>query len=420
MSCRDREAMPATLFSLGSRSEPRGNALLACQYENKSTTPSPREDSDRPRAFWEPGYVTACRNRAWTLELLDKRTGEVLWVPYKCRSWRHGGDCRRQRGAQDFARIKEALEKRPSWVYLVLTLHRRGSRIVAWRSITKRLFTLRRWIGRNFEGKVEYIALVEQHKDGWPHVNVLIHCPGFVAEAVRDWRGLRQRVTEAALRAGWGFRLWLEPMRSRGAIAGYFVKLCGEVAKTCQAPVAAPKGFRRLRASRGLLPPRHKDPDITGKLLFQPLDITCLFNHHTDMKQIEAMEAVLNLEAQGRTVTSRAVQQISGQPRLDVVCHALLRLRRNGQVRRGLGADGRYIYASTVRGRRWYQFVKDRLEQEREWRHVRYSYECKYCGRLTYVGPGCPQDGLVICDSCSFRIQREREEQAKKNRRPRK
>jgi len=49
-------------------------------------------------------------------------------------------------------------------------------------------------------------------------------------------------------------------------MAAYTVKLAGEMGKACQVPLNAPRHYRRLRASHGLLPPRPKNPDITGRL----------------------------------------------------------------------------------------------------------------------------------------------------------
>jgi hypothetical protein len=40
----------------------------------------------------------------------------------------------------------------------------------------------------------------------------------------------------------------------------------GEVTKLSQAPTIAPSHFRRLRSSKGFLPPKRRDPDITGAL----------------------------------------------------------------------------------------------------------------------------------------------------------
>lgn len=248
----------------GSGREKSRSVPLACQYNDKSLS------------WGEPQGVTACRNGSWTLELIRISTGEIKRAKYTCRSWRHEGDCRRWKGSQDFRRIESALKSRRGWVYVVLTFDR-GNRTsedkrAAYKRITLALQHLRTWLKRQYEGRVEYISLVEQHADGWPHVNVLIHQPGLVAAANADWQATRQAVMASAVRCGFGFRLWLEPVKNDQAIAGYFVKLCHEASKLNQAPISAPRKFRRLRASQGLLPPRFKDPDVTGQLVKRPIE----------------------------------------------------------------------------------------------------------------------------------------------------
>ena len=83
-----------------------------------------------------------------------------------------------------------------------------------------------------------------------------------------------------AVESGWGWFIGTpEVARDLEAVAGYVAKLssgkaavlAGEITKPSQAPVNAPLHFRRLRSSRGFLPPRRKNPELTGKLVFAPL-----------------------------------------------------------------------------------------------------------------------------------------------------
>jgi hypothetical protein len=75
-------------------------------------------------------------------------------------------------------------------------------------------------------------------------------------------KGWRRWFRDAAVRAGFGPVVWAECITPRNpdALAGYFIKLARELTggvggdKGDQSPVDAPKGFRRIRASRGLLP----------------------------------------------------------------------------------------------------------------------------------------------------------------------
>ncbi len=232
-------------------------------------------------------YIAACAAHAWHLRLWSKSTGEEWRSPFACRSWRHAGPCRQARGRQDFTRIREALKIRENWVYLVLTFHRDKSKEETYEGITRCLQSLRQWIQRHYEGpaggKPLYICVVEAHKDGYPHLNVVMNWPGLVAAVEADWKAERQRVKEALKRCSFGYICWLEMVRSPEKIAGYFTKILiedsedsnlpGEISKQTQAPIDAPAKFRRLRASQGLLPPVSKNEDLTGELLKFPLDV---------------------------------------------------------------------------------------------------------------------------------------------------
>lgn len=224
-------------------------------------------------------YVSACEHAKWHLEVW-RRDGsrEPLRLPYRCRSWRHDGDCRLWRGAQDFVRVQAAIKSRKSWAYLVLTyphndwprksdLYRAG--VLHWSKLRKRL--------TRAYGRIEYIQTWEAHRSGYPHVNVLVHSDHLIRKVSanrQEWR--RDWLEPNAVESGFGFRTWVEVMRSQDAMAGYLVKLASELTGATvkgQVPVEAPRHFRRLRASRGLLPPPHKDPDLTGILHFCGLSV---------------------------------------------------------------------------------------------------------------------------------------------------
>jgi hypothetical protein len=157
----------------------------------------------------------------------------------------------------------------------------------------------------------KWVAVVEAHRSGWPHVNLLVWCPELaellrhdredrledpvISDAVSRARDAWSRrepipsaVRESARKAvvlggellgvatdcGWGRQSTAEQARDSAAIAGYIVKLAGqhdssvgELAKITQAPLNAPERFRRIRSGKGFLPPRHFDPDVTGCLV---------------------------------------------------------------------------------------------------------------------------------------------------------
>ena len=260
-------------------------------------------------------------------------------VPYCCNSWRCDV-CRRQEAAVTFARIKQATDPLPAdgWVFLVLTLDRDGYHSGkpwldvndAYRSARKMSRAALARIGRIWgpETRVErsgrskqlrtvralgnrWVSVIEAHRSGWPHCNLLVWCPALAAdlradqalrlqddevanavELVRDaWK--RREPIQAADRAkarkavvlqgpllgvvtasGWGCESTAEAAHSADAIAGYIVKMAGhhdaatgELAKITQAPLNAPERFRRLRSGKGFLPPRRKNPDVTGCLV---------------------------------------------------------------------------------------------------------------------------------------------------------
>jgi hypothetical protein len=218
--------------------------------------------------------VRACEEGAWHLLLCSKADPRRHQrTEYRCRSWRHAGACRTWRGAQDFVRVRAATQCRRDWTYLVLTyaqkewdspgaLYRAG--VLHWARLRKRL-------SRRY-GPVKYIQTWEQHKSGWPHVNVLIGNHSLYEASLKDWRAERRTtLIPMAVACGFGQRLWVEPMKDADSMAGYLTKLAEELTgsgQKSQVPIEAPYHFRRLRASQGVLPKPVKDPDITGRLCF--------------------------------------------------------------------------------------------------------------------------------------------------------
>jgi len=257
---------------------------LACQYRNKWPHVATKgvTGSVSDTGAYSPKYINACRAGAWSIVTWPvANPDQVKFRQFKCRSWRHEGECSQWKGAQDFARISSALKKnRGSWTYLVQTFARdrefRNSYEAykglfgCWPKLRKRL--TRKW------GDFKYIALAEKHRDGWPHLNLLIRNEALAEACSEDgWKSVRKNWLEPhAVKSGFGMRTWIEPVRDAEAMSGYFVKLCGtagEFTKSSQSPDNAPKNFRRLRASQGLLPPPHKNPDFTGCLEKEPLEI---------------------------------------------------------------------------------------------------------------------------------------------------
>jgi len=274
-----------------------------------------------------PKHVLACRHSSyaamkWFIWTWRKdNPAEKSRVAYSCNSWRCPV-CARHEAAVTFARIKEACEPLDpkGWVFFVLTLDQKGYFSgKKWDDVTsayKALGTMsehfRKRLKRRYpEIGSKWVAVVEAHRSGWPHLNMMVHSPNLAAqlradreERLRDpqlaedvdaaraaWREgnwlpdtIRQRarrvmlmdgeLLDQAMEVGWGRQSTAEAARDVDAVAGYITKLVanhdasvGEVAKVTQAPTCAPERFRRLRAGLRFLPPRRSNPEVTGCLV---------------------------------------------------------------------------------------------------------------------------------------------------------
>lgn len=308
-----------------------------CQYKDKSSRPfaDQREGSRKAAADVAarrseaarvvPKHVQHCWNvihrsewSVWTWK--RDQPGQVTRRPYCCQSWRCTGTayetnaetgerrqvnpCARYEASVTFARIKEAAEPLggDGWCYFVLTIDREGyyggrkwpDVTAAFRELGKlqhRFLTRLRGVQKRHGWTVtknQWVSVVEAHRSGWPHVNVMVWCPELANELRENRARLTARgrtdreailvggeVLACAVNAGFGRQSTAEGARSRDALIGYITKLAGhdmgqstaELAKITQAPTKAPERFRRLRAGKCFLPPRRKDPNITGTLV---------------------------------------------------------------------------------------------------------------------------------------------------------
>jgi hypothetical protein len=156
-----------------------------------------------------------------------------------------------------------------------------------------------------------WVATVEAHRSGVPHLNIIVHSE-HLADALDAAKTTQQKYNDDrfacglrptnetilcdwigahATESGWGRMSTGERARDAGALAGYVVKLAGEADKTADAidrgcagattgevvklsqlPMNAPVRFRRLRAGKGFLKPRNKNKDITGTLVRRRID----------------------------------------------------------------------------------------------------------------------------------------------------
>lgn len=240
----------------------------------------------RPSSKWLPNYVETCQKRrlsgsgGWTLRLQHRVTAEEVHIPYECGSWRCDGKCRTRYRQMEYVRISNALAKHaPTSVYFaVLTLRQRdvgvGANYAAlgsvWPKLRKRM--------RRFLGPFDYVATVEEHRSGHPHMNLVIVSDSLELAVLHDSGRLLRWFKGEATAAGWGYMATIERARSVERVAAYISKVAvgevaaAEVSKTSQLPWHAPPGTRRLRSSRGFLEPRRTTGEWTGELLFEPLE----------------------------------------------------------------------------------------------------------------------------------------------------
>jgi len=222
-------------------------------------------------------YVTACERGDWHLKVW--KVGDpfgVVTIPYRCKSWRHTGPCCLWKGAQDWVRVKEAIESRDRWVYVVVTFSQRDwdnwidqykYACVFWSKVHRRM-------ERAYE-RVEYIQTWERHKEKGIHANVLLHnrwiCD-IVEENRMKWK--KGFLEPTCVACGFGKISWVQSMRTGSArgMAGYMTKLARELVganQKGQIPFDAPPHFRRLRATRGLLPKVVKSDEWTGAMQWE-------------------------------------------------------------------------------------------------------------------------------------------------------
>jgi len=237
-------------------------------------------------------YVSACEFDTWHLMIWEKgRPSTIHQVPFRCRSWRHAGECAHWRASQDFARIVEGIEKHDTWLYIVLTFaHGDWPRWQDQYTEAVRLWSMLRHRLERQSGKLAYIQTWERHRSKGIHVNLLLHNESLHAAAckinslktlshlTKTQRGRavgKSLLRQLVVSCGFGKIVYCEPMRTGtgNAMAGYLTKLAKELvgaeAKS-QIPFDAPAHFRRLRASRGLLPPRINS-GMTGYMVFRPM-----------------------------------------------------------------------------------------------------------------------------------------------------
>jgi hypothetical protein len=244
-----------------------------------------------------------------------KNPAKKSFAPFRCRSWRHPGDCQRWKGSQDFVRCRDAMKSRGDrWVYVVLTLDQKhfANEWAAYRGGIFRWQKLNQRLSRRY-GRVEYLQTWEKHvRTDFPHVNVAL-CNARISElCVGDgWKLFRRQLNTLAIACGFGLRIWCEPLRvgQSMTLAGYFTKLSRELTGAGtknQVPVNAPPHFRRIRASQGLLPPPLGPAGHTGALISAKLlgrvDLDALILGQAEAKERQKLHVPVRLHGDVRSL----------------------------------------------------------------------------------------------------------------------
>ena len=254
---------------------------------------------------------------------------------------------------EDYRRVEYAASSAAWWLYVVLTFDPSewsdpwAAYLGASRLWDKRL---RRRMEREW-GRLEYVQTWERTRRGWPHVNLLLRSRDleehvrslpnrrrWIAEGghgrgrLAHWTPWRRWIAGVAPSCGFGRRVWAEVVDSTDAMAAYLVKVAHEFSSSQfkagdQRPLGAPRHFRRMRASRGLLPPRTRavpvesvDRDtgeVTWSLRAKPLESRSSWSAvlaNVPLEHFEARDANWNDVATARMFQYHAAKKRLGKP----------------------------------------------------------------------------------------------------------
>ena len=213
----------------------------------------------RERRRWRfPKRVHLCESGRVRARWRRLETGEEFETEYRCGSFRCRR-CGRRRGLNDADDIRAVLE---AWeregqaaAFIVLTFPRRRfregcwGRMQCWETLPRAWNRLRHRLRRR--GLLgAYFTVMEAHRDGWPHVNLVM--AGALGEVVKAgrWREVRRILVREAKASGFGFEVWVSREPAGRQLAGYLAKY---LTKPEQVPVQGPVGLHRIRYARDCL-----------------------------------------------------------------------------------------------------------------------------------------------------------------------
>ena len=148
--------------------------------------------------------------------LVKHEEGGKVLLSVRCRSWLCP-DCTDQRKRQ---LIAQAIGGQAS-TFITLTTRRRDDITAqdaakmlsrSWRLLRLRIIRMKGW------KVLPFLAVMEAHKSGWPHLHVLARC-GFI-----DWHWLKANWIEITGSPG----IRIDLIKSRSQRAGYCAKYCGK------------------------------------------------------------------------------------------------------------------------------------------------------------------------------------------------
>lgn len=249
--------------------------------------------------------VAHCAASTWTFGAVSKRTGDVQFWPFRCKSWRCAR-CAPAVNRRDYARIEAALGgvQLADCLFVTLTFDPAKWRDMhaAWSAAGSCWKDLRDALAYEYgvgagrgrrKATIVYVQTWEQHKSGWPHVHALVHCPAIARDVRRlgsyagkdarsgeerlFWRWGSKVLRPRAVSAGFGHVVDVQfPRKESEALAGYLVKIAAELTGSHakdQRPVEAPRGFRRLRATPKFLAPIAKaSGEWAGAMIAAPIE----------------------------------------------------------------------------------------------------------------------------------------------------
>jgi len=184
---------------------------------------------------YKPRSCKACSSGTWTVVTYDRADRRNPSAQrFFCKSWRCDGDCRLWKSAQDFARIKEALQSCSYLTYHVLTFdpkdwgdnehwygQYKGS-MRCWDLMRKSI--VRRW------GEIAYVQTWERNKNKGLHCNLVLESEPIWKDLQASKYHFRNEWESIAVASGFGKINWSEHVRGeRGGLAGYLVKLSKEL-----------------------------------------------------------------------------------------------------------------------------------------------------------------------------------------------